>query len=51
MAKKEQSKKSSSDSISGQIRKGHKIGDGLKAYQPTVDKTTKPPKGKSNKKK
>lgn len=46
MAKKEQSKKPSTGVNKGQIREGHKIGDGAKAYQPTVDRTTKPPKKK-----
>lgn len=51
MAKKEQNKKPSSGSISGIIREGHKIGEGAKAYQPTVDRTTNPPKGSSKDKK
>ncbi len=49
MAKKENSisKNRRSD---GQVRKGHSIGDKVKAWQPTVDKTTTPPKGGSGKK-
>ncbi len=46
MAKKENTKPKS-ESAKGQIRKGHKIGDdklNINAWQPTVDKTTTPPK-------
>jgi hypothetical protein len=43
MAKKEQSKKQSTVTIKEALKKVHKIGDGVKAWQPTVDKTTKPP--------
>lgn len=46
MAKKEKSSPKS-DSAKGLIRKGHKIGDhklNINAWQPTIDKTTTPPK-------
>ena len=46
MAKKEQSKKQSSVKINEALKKVHKIGDDVKAWKPTVDKTTKPPKKK-----
>ena len=46
MAKKEGSK-SRNDSVKGQTRKGHIVGNdklNINAWQPTVDKTTNPPK-------
>ena len=50
MAKKISSTKKSNSSKKGQVREGHKIGDNVKAYQPTEDTTTTPPKGDKNKK-
>lgn len=49
MAKKESST-SKGGSSKGQVRSGHSIGDKVKAWQPTVDRTTKPPKGGNDKK-
>ncbi|MCF8304093.1 MAG: hypothetical protein K9I94_12515 [Bacteroidales bacterium] len=46
MSKKEKSTPKS-DSAKGQTRKGHRIGEdklNINAWQPTVDKTTTPPK-------
>ena len=43
MTKKEQSKKQSTVKIQEALKIVHKIGDGIKAWQPIVDKTTKPP--------
>ena len=43
-------KKSSKEESKGLIREGHNIGDKVKAWQPTVDRTTSPPKGGDKKK-
>jgi hypothetical protein len=49
MAKKESSTPKGGSS-KGQVRDGHSIGDKVKAWQPTVDRTTTPPKGDDKKK-
>jgi hypothetical protein len=49
MAKKESSTPKGGSS-KGQVRDSHSIGDKVQAWQPTVDRTTTPPKGKDKKK-
>jgi len=43
--------KSKGNASKGQVRDGHSVGDHVKAWQPTVDRTTKPPKKGSTDKK
>ncbi len=51
MAKKENTTPKVKNNSRGQIREGHKIGDrsAPKAWQPTTDRTTTPPKGGKDK--
>jgi len=51
MANETKTPKSGGNSIRGQVRDGHSVGRGVRAWQPTTDTAGTPPKKSSSSKK